>query len=146
MKITEEPPYKVFLPADDKADSDYHQIMDGEAFMQSVERLLVPALSTCVPGKTIILIIDNAPYYHAIADCWRDPLKLTKSESSDTQRSPGVSLTSAKRVVKHVNLAVPASSAFHRAPKRPDIDEVRRATFRSLRTHAPDRLLTRAER
>lgn len=69
----------------------------------------------------------------------------TKSEKPKNLPSSGVSQIRAWGGDMHVEGGAPASAAFLRVPNRPDIDEVRRATLRRLKTCDPDRPLTRAK-
>lgn len=113
--------------------------------MHWVERCLVHAFGTCFLCKQMVLVFNNAPYHHGMVDCWKSPLRATKSENVHTRRSLGVRLTSAERNDKHVERDTPTSGAVPKPPRELDIDEVRQALLRALRTFVPDRLLTRAE-
>lgn len=146
LDINKEPTCEMLFPSGDKAGSDYHKNMDAETFMKWVENRLVPAFRECYPEKKMVLVLDNAPYHHGMAEGWKSPLQATKSENLSTLRSLGVSLIKADRDGQSLTWAVPTSGAFPRAPRGPDIDEVRRETFRALKKYAPDRLLTRAEK
>ncbi len=42
--------------------------MDGTMFMKWVDIRLIPAFKAKYPGKTMILILDNAPYHHETTD------------------------------------------------------------------------------
>ena len=50
------------------ARGDYHDQMDCDTFMMWLERRLVPAFESRYPGKTMVLVLDNAPYHHGRRD------------------------------------------------------------------------------
>lgn len=60
-----------------KKTRDYHDCMDAERFMKWVEQKLLPTFECMYPHKQMILILDNAPYHHAL------PLKPLTSMHKD---------------------------------------------------------------
>eukprot|EP00903_Cladosiphon_okamuranus_P011097 g10473.t1 len=64
----------IFLAGEKSSLSDYHKNTDADTFMQWLENRLKPAFEELFPGKKTILILDNAPYHHGMADDWKSPL------------------------------------------------------------------------
>lgn len=59
---------------------DYHDTMDATFFMYWVQNRLVPAFRLKYPGKKCILVLDNAPYHHAMVKDGFRPDSMTKDE------------------------------------------------------------------
>ena len=59
---------------------DYHDTMTGTFFMYWVENRLTPAFESRYPGKTMTLILDNAPYHHSLVDNGFRPDSLSKEQ------------------------------------------------------------------
>jgi hypothetical protein len=43
---------------------DYHDNMNSDMFVLWVKEKLVPVFEHQYPGKTMVLVADNAPYHH----------------------------------------------------------------------------------
>ena len=43
---------------------DYHDNMNGEMFMKWVKNKLMPTFKRMLPGKKMVLVMDNAPHHH----------------------------------------------------------------------------------
>ena len=63
--------------------ADYHDTMDASFFMYWVENRLVPAFKARYPGKKCILMLDNAPYHHAMVDDGFRPDGMSKEDICD---------------------------------------------------------------
>ena len=63
--------------------TDYHDTMDSTFFMYWVRNRLVPAFRAKYPGKKCILMLDNAPYHHALVENGFRPDGMTKDEICD---------------------------------------------------------------
>jgi transposase len=59
---------------------DYHKNMNGQIFMQWVNKRLISTFQRRFPGKKLILVLDNAAYHHPRGDDWVNPNKMTKLE------------------------------------------------------------------
>ena len=59
---------------------DYHDTMDGEFFIYWVKNRLVPAFKKKYPGKKCILMLDNAPYHHAMVSDGFRPDNMSKED------------------------------------------------------------------
>jgi len=59
---------------------DYHKNMDGQVFMQWVHNRLIPTFKRLLPGKKLILLLDNASYHHPRGEDWVNPNRMSKYE------------------------------------------------------------------
>ena len=66
---------------------DYHDTMDSEFFMYWVQNRLVPAFEQRYPAKKMILMLDNAPYHHALVSNGFRPDGMTKEDIADRLRT-----------------------------------------------------------
>lgn len=62
---------------------DYHKNMNGDNFMNWVEKRLIPAFECIYPGKKMILVLDNAPYHHCRKDDFIDVRNMKRKELFD---------------------------------------------------------------
>lgn len=145
--IAEQAIAEMLFPAGDKKEADYHKNMDADVFMKWLEKRLLPAYRAKHGEKKIILILDNAPYHHGMADDSNSPLKASKTVNEKLLRDLSVETITIDRKGQPTVFAVPKEGEhFPRAPRGPSLDEVREATFRIVKKLRPDDLLTRAER
>ena len=59
---------------------DYHKNMNGDNFMRWVQLCLIPSFEAKYPNKTMILVLDNAPYHHCRGDDYIDIRNMKRKE------------------------------------------------------------------
>jgi transposase len=122
---------------------DYHKNINDEFFVSWLRNRFIPAFSASFPEKKCILVLDNAPYHHAIGP---DYVKLggTKEELSKKLKSLGVESIQVERGGKKVIMK--SSSWIHRKSNfAPSGDELSAALKLELAKH-PERQRTEVKR
>eukprot|EP00752_Nemacystus_decipiens_P011550 g10256.t1 len=162
LVINEELTAEMIFPAGVKdPNSDYHDNMTNDVFLQWVSKRLKPTFKHLYgEDATMTLILDNAPYHHGMEKDWKSPLLASKDVNLATLRklkARGIQLDRedggtadgimAYRTDGNVFFPLPAESgSFAKAPTGPSTAEVQSATYRILVSKAPEMLETRAEK
>ena len=138
----------IFPAGENSPLNDYQKNMDADTFMAWIERRLVPVFNAMYPGKKTILILDNEPYHHGMADDWKSPLQASKTANLKLCREvDGVDSISVSRDGYTLAFALPAEgNGFEQFPAGPSVKELQHATHHALQDKAPQKLETRAER
>ena len=132
--ITEQPTAEMLFPAGDKKEADYHKNTNSDVLMKWLKCRLWPAFRETYGDRKMILILDNTPYHHGMADDWESPLKATKAVNAARLRDLGLKTISIQRGGVRKDFAVPKEGAeFARAPRGPSLDEVQAETLRMVK-------------
>jgi hypothetical protein len=141
---------------------DYHSNMNGDVFMDWVQRKLIPTFEAKFPGKKMALVLDNAPYHHA-----HDPathidikamsktkalekmLELGMTHMSVIRPPPGSGAAAASEPPSIVTFQLATWGTTRRIdnfPKGPSPEEMRQALKAHVQAHHPGLFDTRIQR
>ena len=130
---------------------DYHKNMDNDMFMNWVEHILTPSFKAKYPGKKMILIIDNAPYHHALPDKALSIGKANKTKLVAIAKDIGLKTFKCTRdlddgsVEKTFSEAQFVNRAGGTPTSGPYVAELRKAVMKYAKEKCPDRLMSNLE-
>lgn len=122
--------------------ADYHNHFDADTMQSWVELHLFPSFQALYPGKSMILVLDNAAYHRARTDQWISVSGATKSALSAKLREWKVDTITVTR--DGVKTRFRSSQYEVNAPAGPSRPELQAVARQYLKAH-PELNLTRLQ-